>query len=52
MVNCALLKCGNRSGRDKDKKVFFRLPNVIRHQEEKALELRMASKNQEKVSNS
>ena len=38
MVICAVLKCGNRSGRDKDKR-FFRLPSVITHQGEKALEL-------------
>ena len=37
-VICAVLKCGNRSGRDKDKR-FFRLPSVITHQGEKALEL-------------
>ena len=55
MVICAVLKCGNRSGRDKDKR-FFRLPSVIIHQGEKALELsrrrqpRMASENKEKES--
>ena len=38
MVICAVLKCGNHSGRDKDKR-FFRLPSVITHQGEKALEL-------------
>ena len=38
MVICAVLKCRNRSGRDKDKR-FFRLPSVITHQGEKALEL-------------
>ena len=38
MVICAVLKCGNRSGRDKDKR-FFRLPSVVTHQGEKALEL-------------
>ena len=38
MVICAVLKCGNRSGRDKDKR-FIRLPSVIIHQGEKALEL-------------
>ena len=38
MVICAVLKCGNRSGRNKDKR-FFRLPSVITHQGEKALEL-------------
>ena len=37
-VICAVLKCGNRSGRDKDER-FFRLPSVITHQGEKALEL-------------
>lgn len=38
MVICAVLKCGNRSGRDKDKR-FFRLPSVISHQGEKSLEI-------------
>ena len=38
MVICAVLKCGNRSGRDKGKR-FFRLPSMITHQGEKALEL-------------
>ena len=38
MVICAVIKCGNRSGRDKGKR-FFRLPSVISHQGEKALEL-------------
>ena len=30
MVICAVLKCGNRSGRDKQKR-FFRLPTVLTH---------------------
>ena len=38
MVIFAVLKCGNRSGRDKDKSLL-RLPSVIRHQGEKTLEL-------------
>ena len=38
MVIYAVLKCGNRSGRDKGKRVF-RLPSIITHQGEKALEL-------------
>ena len=38
MVICAVFKCGNRSGRDKDKR-FFRLPRVITHQGAKALDL-------------
>ena len=31
MVICAVVGCGNRSKRDKDKR-FFRLPSVITHQ--------------------
>ena len=38
MVICAMLKCGNRSKRDKDKR-FYRLPSVITHQGEQTLEL-------------
>lgn len=33
-----MIKCGNRSGRDKDKS-FYRLPTVITYQGEQALEL-------------
>ena len=33
-----MLKCGNRSNRDKDKR-FYRLPSVITHQGEQTLEL-------------
>ena len=40
MVICAILKCGNRSNRDKDKR-FYRLPSVIIHQGEQTLELSM-----------
>jgi len=38
MVICAVIKCGSRSGRDKSKR-FFRLPSVITHQGERALDL-------------
>ena len=37
-VTSAVLKCGNRSKRDKDKR-FYRLPSVITHQGEQTLEL-------------
>lgn len=35
---CAMVNCGNRSKRDKDKR-FYRLPSVITHQGEQTLEL-------------
>jgi len=38
MVICAVVQCGNRSGRDKGKR-FFRLPSIISHQGDQALDL-------------
>ena len=38
MVICAMVGCGNRSSRDKEKR-FFRLPTVIDHQGELTLSI-------------
>ena len=38
MVICAIVGCGNRSGRDKTKR-FYRLPSVITHQGDQTQEL-------------
>ena len=39
MVLCAVVRCSNRSEREKGKRFFFRLPAIVTHQRDKTHEL-------------